>query len=216
MPSITPRLLLSLWRRSFQDPGAEDRWQRGRGNAGHDRWSAHHGQCSLGVLFPLQTFNLVRPPGQGAGWWWPLPSCLFPPPPPGAVQPKKKGFAKKRGQCCETCDAPPSQGQPCSAPGSWPVDPSSSQPGRAYRVRVTGLAVPSVRWDSRVMGSWRAAPEAWEVGHLCSSRPPPLSYFSMLGRGVLPGIANPAARHEKTVYRPEVPSSRSPASVTRG
>lgn len=77
-------------------------------------------------------------------------------------------------------------------------------------------AVPSVRWDSRVMASRRVAPEAWEVGHLCSSRPPPLSCFSMLGQGVLLGTTNPAAPHEKTFCWPEVPSSRSAQHQSHG
>lgn len=129
---------------------------------------------------------------------------------------KKRALQKRGGQCCETCDAPPSQGQPCSAAGSWPVDPSSSQPGRAYRVRVTGLAVPSVRRDSRMMASWRAAPEAWEVGHLCSSRPPPspispckAAVSSRVSLILQPGMRKPAIGRGSEL-------TQCPASATRG
>ena len=156
--------------------------------------------ASCGVLFPLQTFNPAKRPVMAP--LLPLPPHLL-----GLCGRKKRALHKRGGQCCE----PPAMHLPPrdSDLRTW-VGPSNSQPGRGYRVRVAGLSAPPVRWDSRVMG-----PEAWEVGHLCSSHPPPLSYFSMVSRGV-PGIADPAARHKETSHRPEVLSSRSAQHQSHG
>lgn len=133
-----------------------------------------------------------------------LPPACSHPHPPGAVQPKNKGFAKTRGQCCETAAMHlPPRGSPAARRGPWPTDPEQLTAREGLQSQGHRPAVPSVRRDSR---AWYGV--AWEVGISAPLAHLP-SYFSMLSQGVLPGTTNPAAPHEKTFYWPEVPSSRS-------
>ena len=94
-PSITPRLLLPLWPRRFQDPGAEDRWRRRRATLVAPPMRPPR-PVWFGVLFPLQTFNPAKRPVM-APPLLPLPPHLL-----GLCGHEKRALHKRGGQCCET------------------------------------------------------------------------------------------------------------------